>query len=874
MHRAAITIALLLVVSCLSGQETEKKTYTAKRINTPPEINGIIDEAEWYKGEWQTGLIQFRPYNLRSPSEKTSFKILYDDNNLYVAIKAFDSAPDSIVRRITRRDDMDGDFVAISLDTYHDLQTAFCFFVTAGGSKRDVLWTNGGNAEDLTWDPIWQTKTSINGEGWEAEIRIPFSQLRFKKNSAEVWGFTVLRYIYRLNETDNLSSIPADAPGVVHLFDELEGLQDIKTRKQFDIVPYTVAQTERYEAVEGNPFKTGRGNSLDAGLDAKIGVTNNMILDLTVNPDFGQVEADPSQVNLTDFEIFYEEKRPFFVEGNNITDFNLGMDGGSTSNDMLFYSRRIGRNPQIRPVTVDGENIDRPKSTRILGAAKLSGKSENGLSIGFLNAVTAKEEAEITDNDETRFVEVEPLTNYFVGRLSKDYNKGNTVIGGMFTSVNRDIQGDLCANNLHSAAYSGGFDFKQYFADRNYLLSANTFFSQVNGSEEALLKTQMSSNRYFQRPDASHLHLDSSLTKLSGNGGNIQFQKIGNGHFNYMMSFLWSSPGLEVNDIGYQRSTDRLFQVFYATYSIWEPFSVFSSINFYVNEWYATDFNAAYRFFGLSGGTNIRFKNQWGFHSNINWNMEQNSAIFLRGGPSFRVPGDIRLSARMNTDNRRKVVLRAGLSFSKGNNQYSSSVNPSFTFTYKPHSSLSLSISPAFVKSFTALQYMEKTVFEGEERYIFGSLDQEVLMSTFRINYCITPELTVQYWGRPYLTSGKYKDLKRITDGQADAYSDRFHDFTSNEISLDDNVYSIDEDSDGITDYSAANPDFTMRDFQSNLVLRWEYLPGSTLYLVWSQNKSALNNTGVLNPGNDISELFSTTGHNIFLLKLSYRFGL
>ena len=351
MKRFLITALLTYIfLPAVIGQTIDKKQYKATQVSSSPVINGILDEDVWKTGDWVDDFTQNEPYNGKEASQRTEFKILFDDNNLYVAIKAYDTSPDSIVNRLTRRDQADGDLAGIILDSFHDLRTGFLFGVSSSGVKYDHIFTNDGQNEEDSWDHNWWVKTSLNSEGWVAEMKIPFSQVRFEKNSGEVWGLEVARVLYRKNETSFWQHIPKDAPGLVHLFGELKGLEQIKPRKIFDVTPYGVAKTETFKAEAENPFLAkGKLSGLNGGIDAKIGVTNNMTMDLTINPDYGQVEADPSEVNLSAYETFLNERRPFFVEGNNITNFSLGIGDGGVGNDNLFYSRRIGRQPHGDP---------------------------------------------------------------------------------------------------------------------------------------------------------------------------------------------------------------------------------------------------------------------------------------------------------------------------------------------------------------------------------------------------------------------------------------------------------------------------------------------------------------------------------------------
>jgi hypothetical protein len=454
---------LLLIVPVLTGQTIEKKRYKAERLTVVPDIDGVLDDEAWNQGTWIDDFIQFEPYNGKQPSQKTEFKILYNEDNLYAAFKVYDTSPDSIVNRLTRRDNVDGDLVGLILDSFHDLRTGFLFGISSSGVKYDGMFINDGMNEDYSWDPNWWVKTSVNKEGWIAEMKIPFSQVRFEKNSGDIWGLEVARVLYRKHETIFWQHIPKDAPGIVHCFGELTGLEQIKPRKILDVTPYGVAKMETFKAEPGNPFKEkGRNYKFNGGVDAKIGVTNNLTMDLTINPDFGQVEADPSEVNLTAYETFFSEKRPFFIEGKNITSFSFGIGDGNDNDDNLFYSRRIGRRPQGSPDLGSGMYADIPVASTILGAAKLTGKTQNGLSVGFVEAVTAEEKAKIDNNGERTFETVEPLTNFFVGRVQKDYNEGKTIFGGILTGINRNLDENL-GQFMHKSAYSGGVDFTQYF---------------------------------------------------------------------------------------------------------------------------------------------------------------------------------------------------------------------------------------------------------------------------------------------------------------------------------------------------------------------------------------------------------------------------
>ena len=870
------------------GQNPEKKLYQAVQISEAPVIDGVLNEKVWNEGEWTDDFTQFEPYNGKKPSQHTEFKILFDDNNLFVAIKSFDSSPDSIVKRLTRRDHEDGDMVAIIFDSFHDLRTGFFFGVTVGGVKSDQMMTNDGENQDQSWDPNWWAGTSINGEGWIAEMRIPFSQLRFKKNSGEVWGLEVLRTIYRKAETCIWQHIPQDAPGIIHMMGEMSGIEEVKPRKIFDVTPYGVGQMERFPAEDGNPFATGKRAKLNAGLDAKIGVTNNLTMDLTINPDFGQVEADPSEVNLTAYETFFQEKRPFFIEGNNIVSFGLGIGDGEVGNDNLFYSRRIGRRPQgsINEYygysdTIQGYS-NSPDRTSILGAAKLTGKTQNGLSVGFMDAVTAEEVAEIDTGGHRSYQTVEPLTNYLAARLQKDYKEGNTILGGMFTSVNRNMNEltiagdatDALINTIPAAAYSGGLDFTQYFGKKTYMINLNTALSYIEGSELAIVNAQRSSARYFQRPGNSR-SVDSSRTSLAGNGGRLQFMKTGNGHLSYGGAFLWKTPGLELNDIGYLREADQILQVLWTNYRIWEPKSFYRSVNINANQYSAWDFSGNHLFSGLNANVHVSFKNYWSAGAGTNFNFDVISNTMLRGGPIMKMPGSLSSWLHINTDNRKKLEIELNLQNNVTFEGSGHNLTLQPEIKYKPINTLSLSFSPSYMVSYDELQYVDQKNYGNLTRYIYGTIDQKVLSMSLRVNFNLSPDLTLQYWGQPFIASGRYYDFKYITDPMAPGYHDRFAYYSPEQIELkNDEYYEIDENIDGTPDYGFDKPDFNWKEFLSNFVLRWEYNPGSSIYLVWSQTRSNYVNSGMMSYSNDMQELFSERPSNVFLIKFSYRFGL
>ncbi|MCA9727734.1 MAG: carbohydrate binding family 9 domain-containing protein [Candidatus Eisenbacteria bacterium] len=863
---------------CTSAAAEPLRVYETQRISgSPPRIDGHIDEAVWDQVSWAGDFTQREPYPGQPPTEQTQFKILYDDDALYLAYRAFDSQPDKIVALSARRDYFPGDWVEVNIDSNHDRRTAFSFTSSVSGVKGDEFVSEDGNNWDGNWDPIWFLATAIDSEGWTAEVKIPLSQLRFGNEPEQVWGIEITRRIFRQEERSNWQFIPRDATGWVSGFGELRGLRDLRPRRQVELLPYAVTRAESFAKQDGNPFATGSDQAVAFGLDGKIGLTSDLTLDLTANPDFGQVEADPSEVNLSAFETFFDEKRPFFIEGSSILDFPLApaVTGGSFTQDNLFYSRRIGRAPQGFASTADGEYSDSPDHSSILGAAKMSGKTSRGWSIGVLEAVTAEENADIDGVHGKREQVVEPATNYFVGRVQRDYDHGQTAVGGMFTAVNRRTN-DAAVDFLHTAAYTGGLDVRHDWHDRTYFVAANLDASHIRGSREAILRTQTASARYYQRPDADYVSVDSTRTSLSGGAGAVRFGKQSRGHVRFETGVAWRTPGFETNDLGYLRRADEINQFGWGNYRIETPFSIFRRLAFNVNEWVNYDFGGTHLSNSANTNFNANFLNNYQCGGGLTRDFAYVSNTELRGGPSSRWPGGWNPNYWVNSDSRRKIYYGFGGSWYIGDDDFYWSRDEWVDLTVRPNNQIRVTLSPSHSKNRPELQYVGRRQFEGQDRYLFASLDQETVALTLRLDYAVTPDLTIQYYGAPFVSAGEYRDFKRITDPRADHYEDRFVTLSDQEISRDEasDSYEVDEDRDGTADYGFGNPDFNYREFNSNLVARWEFSPGSSLYLVWSQGRVDFTSDGHFSARDGVDELFHRHPHDIFLVKVSRWFSL
>ncbi|MDT0555284.1 DUF5916 domain-containing protein [Patiriisocius hiemis] len=849
--------------------EYPKRSYTTTSVANlePIKIDGVLDEATWDAVEWTTDYTQFEPDNGAAPTEQTKMKIVYDDKNLYVAFKCYQADPSTIEKRMGRRDDFPGDWVEINIDSYGDERTGFSFTASASGVKGDEFISNNGNF-DGSWNPIWYLDTKIDDDGWTAEMRIPLSQLRFGKDDEQVWGIQSTRRYFRNEERSTWQQLPANPPGWVSSFGELRGIKGLKPQKQLEIQPYTVGKLDTYEKEPGNPFRDGSDTKLTGGLDAKIGVTNDLTLDLTINPDFGQVDADPGAVALDGFEIFFQERRPFFVENKSVFDFNVG--GGA---DNLFFSRRIGRSPQGSAFGATTVFVDQPINSTILGAAKFSGKTQNGWTLGVLESVTAKEFADVINQDgsESETV-VEPLTNYFVGRVQKDFNDNNSYVGGIFTATHRNMEDNL--QFLHSHAYSGGLDFLHNWKDRKYYVTGKFNYSHVRGSKEAIEETQRSIRHLFARPDASHLEVDPNRTSLTGTGGSFEIGKGGGGNWRYGTGGNWKSPEFEINDIGFLRQADDIRQYTFVTRNFNTSTSWYRRANLRGNLSTAFDFEGNYNRIQYEIGGFVNYKNNWwsDFGAAHKPRIFTNTA--LQGGPRWRFNEENFWFFFSGTDQRKKLSFRAGHVNSQAKQDNFAFYNYEFGVRYQPLNTLSLNLDLEYSENPNKTQYVTTRNFNGDPRYITAAIDQETLSATLRVNYNINPNLTIQYYGQPFIFKAKYSDFNFVNNPIAEDINERVTLFNNDQITFEEGGYLIDEDADGATDYSFGDPNFAFVQFRSNLVMRWEYIPGSEIFLVWSQGI-----TGVGDPDNSFgtiidNQLLRQRPQNTFLIKATYRFVL
>ncbi len=866
---AGVNLAAGEAVTSSSKELLKKKRVfqTARIGDAPPAIDGSVDDSVWDGVEWAGDFIQREPAEGVPPTFQTQFKVVYDDDALYFAFRMFDD-PEKVSSLMDRRDNFPGDWIEVNIDSYQDRRTAFSFTLSLSGTRGDEFISNDGNNWDSSWDPIWKGATRVTEEGWTAEARIPLSQLRFSGDDQQTWGLQVQRRLFRLEERSTWQFISKDSSGWVSQFGELRGLKKLKPKRRIELLPYGVGGGRRADADPNDPFFDGGEGIFEAGLDGKLGITNNLTIDFTVNPDFGQVEADPSQVNLTSFETFFQEKRPFFIEGRDILNLPVSpaATGGSFTSDRLFYSRRIGRPPGFRP---RGDFVDQPDRTTILGAFKLTGKTKRGLSLGILESVTDEESARVINGDLQSKETVEPLSNYLVGRVQKDFRNGDTQIGGMFTAVNRSIE-DPHLEGLPSEATAGGVDFSTYLNNRDYFFEARLLGSRLRGSEQAMLNAQTSSARYYQRPDNDNADLDPNRRELDGHAASVRFSRTNNHALRFETGAVYRSPGFEINDLGFMRNADQLNQFLWVGYQKRNPFSIFDSLWLNFNEWADWDSGGHWLGSRFNVNGNATFRNKMWAYLSMTRTNDFASNTELRGGPSSLWPGSTEYSFNGNTDPRRKIFLSLGGSLERGDSDSGDTRNAWFQVNFRPTNAIRLSINPSRTINRPEMQYVTTARLGEEDRYLFGRLDQETTSLTLRVNWALTPNLTFELYASPFVSRGRYDDFKRIISPRADRYRDRFQEFTDASIRQDGNRFQIDEDGNGEVDYGFRNPDFDFRDFNSNMVIRWEYMPGSTVFLVWSQARGSVDHfPGESSFSDDINRLFSAHPENVVLLKIS-----
>lgn len=826
------------VVAAAPGPDETRVTAIPAAADAPV-IDGRDDDAAWSTARVITGFRQFEPVEDGTPSFRTEARITYDARNLYVVVRNFDPRPDSIIAVLGRRDAMtQSDYISLSIDSYHDKRTGFRFELSAAGTMGDIAVSGDGDSQDRSWDAIWEGKARIDSLGWVAEYRIPLSQLRYAPAEEHTFGVHIMRRIARRSERVSWPLFRRSRTGFVSQWADVPGFRGLAASRRTEIVPYSVGRYANSPRGDGTPHMA---MTTRYGADMKLGLTSNVTLDATVNPDFGQVEADPAVVNLTAFEQFFAERRPFFLEGAGIFRFDTDCDDGQCTG--LFYSRRLGRSPQLRGTYGDAGSAT---ATDLVGAAKVTGRLANGLSFGILDAVSERGVG-------TQSRTIEPMTNYAVGRLQQDLRGGASQVGAILTATNRAMD-EWTSPYLRGAAYTGGLDWRHRFARNRFEVSGYVTGSHVRGSAEAIARTQRSGVHFYQRPDADHLVLDTTRTSLTGWSSAIQLGKTGGGITRFNVSAFRTSAGYETNDVGFQSRADQM------GYSGWlgirptKPFGIWRQGNLNVNHWrtYNTDVQP------LSIGANVNgwgeFRNFWSAYAGVG------SGDFVatyddrasRGGPSLRNNPFVNAWTGVTGDRRGRIIPFVNVNGGRRLDGRSSwlGVSPGLEFRLGGRMTGAFSVNAN--RSIDDQQWYGNFDDAGTRNYTFARLDQFTTSATMRLNYTFTPRLSVESWLQPFVSTGDYGDWRRLVDGRAARYADRFAPYTPR-----------------------GEPEgFRYAQFRTNNVVRWEYRPGSVLFFVFAQGRDAFANMpGAPSVSDGWRALARRRPENVFLVKASYWFG-
>ena len=857
----------------------------AVRLSAPVTVDGVLTDAAWQGPPGMTRLVQMEPYNGGAPSESTWVWFAYDDEALYVAARMWDSHPDSILAPLFRRDDLvTTDFAGVILDPFHDHRTGYEFIVTPSGSMADATRSNDTN-EDMSWDGVWQARARRDqgargerGSGWTCEMRIPFSQMRFRPGERQVWGVNFGRCIGRYREKDFTAVPPKTAGSFEPYFPHLVGIEHVRGGHSIELSPYATGKAEYLVRPTGDPLFDGSRYTPALGGDLRAGVGSNLTLNVTANPDFGQVEVDPALVNLSDVESFYQEKRPFFTENAHV--FTFGQDGATSHWGMnwpeptFFYSRRIGRAPQ-GAAPDDAAFADVPIATHILGAAKLTGQPAPGWNLGVLQALTSDERARIWRDGAASRVEVEPLTWYGVARAQREAPAGRDGIGLFSTLAQRRFgDGGRLDDALNRRSLTGGLDGWHFLdAKKDWVLSGWSALSRVDGTAARLRDVQTGPLHYFQRPDAGYLGVK-DVTSLTGFGGRLAVNKEqGAVQFNSAVGML--DPRFDVSDVGYQYYADVINASVMTGYLWTRPNRWQTDSRLFAYTASNWDFGGRQVWSEVGATGRIQFINRHQVSAETDWFPEATSDRMTRGGPRMLRHATGSLSAEYDTDDSRR--LTGTLSFyaerTPAADSYDWSVSPSVTWT--PAARLRLGVGPSLERNVADAQYVTSVAAPGEvpadfggRRYVFARLDQTTVGASIRLDLTLTPDLSLQTYLQPFLSAGRYSDFKELA--RAGTYEFVHYGLEPGTAYAGGTVTPAG----GGTPFALSDPSFNFKSLRGNAVLRWEYRPGSVLYLVWTQERSDEEARGDLRLGPSTRRLLDTRANDILLVKATYRLAL
>ncbi|MBP6444124.1 MAG: carbohydrate binding family 9 domain-containing protein [Gemmatimonadales bacterium] len=864
--------AILAVVAAVADT-TPRPQLRAVRISEPVAIDGRLDDAAWRGGALITTLVQSSPTEGAPASEATAVHLAYDDAALYVAARLRDRAPDSVMALLTRRDrSSQSDFFSLYLDPLGDRRTGYEFTVSAAGVQSDGTLYNDDWSDDA-WDGVWQSSVRRDGEGWIVEMRIPLSQLRVAAAGSIHWGVNVGRGIGRRNEVSYLIPRLREGSGFVSRFAELLGPDEVTPRRRAELLPYLTGKHESAPTTLGNPFRTGSQTTPSVGADFRLGMGRGFQLDGTVNPDFGQVEVDPAVVNLSDVEVFFDERRPFFVEGINVFRFGYGgannFMGFNWVNLDPFYSRRIGRAPQGR--IPESPFSEAPQGVRILGAAKLTGRL-GSWNVGTLSALTQREHARLSDGTVEQRAEIEPLAGYGVVRAQRDFAGGRHGLGVLGTVTHRDFRDNSLRDQMDAGAQLAGLDgWLTLDSKRTWVMSGWGAISRVTGTAARITALQAGAGHYYQRPDADHVELDPDATTMSGSFGRLTLNKQnGSTLFNAAVGAV--SPGFEANDLGFVGRTDVLNAHVSSGYRWTKPRGLINSARYATTIFGTWDFGGARNSAGWWNNVNITWSNFSGTYFGGTVNPASTNVRGTRGGPAMASPGGFEAFAGWTSDERKPLSFEVELSGSRYAGGERHAQNYSIAATYRPASNVSISVGPSYEALRNPAQYLRAaddpaaTATYGR-RYLFGDLDQQTLSGNIRVNWILSPKTSIELFAQPLISSGRYHTVRELRAPGTFA----FRDFGTEGSTVDRAAGVVDPDGAGAAPaITIGQPDFTFASLRGNAVFRWEYTAGSTFFLVWTQQRAYQDSQGRFAPGSSFDRLLSEPGQQVLMMKLSY----
>ncbi len=877
----AVTVNSLAVYAQSLEEKTQLKTVHANRLSSPIILDGVLSERE-YASPGMSDFTQRDPDEGKPATQKTEVWVSYDDEALYIGAKLYDTSPDSIVSKLGRRDaDLSSDLFYAGVDSYHDRRTGFFFIVYPSGAVVDGTMFND-SWDDNSWDGIWDVATTIDTDGWNVEMRIPYSQLRFPKQDEYLWGINFARKVARRNEESHWSLVKKGSGIWVSAFGELQGIHNIHPPDRLEVMPYVASGAEALVDEPGNPFKKNIDYFGRVGADVKMGLGSNLTFNATINPDFGQVEVDPAVVNLTQYETFFQEKRPFFIEGSDY--FNFGFGGANNNwgfnwgNPEFFYTRRVGREPQGGIPRDNFSFSFKPKNTTILGAAKLTGRIADGWSLGSIHALTQREYGR-ADSAGVRFEDVvEPFAYYGVVRSLREFENGKYGIGMEATAAIHDLNKNYLLENFNKRSFSFGVDgWTHLDSSKTWVITGWFAGSRIEGTPERMIARQRSSLRYYQRPDQNYVRLDSNATSLSGYATRwaLNTQK---GNFRINAAFGMISPGFDVNDVGFQFRGDIINSHIVAGYQWFEPDGFFRSKGFNAATFKSFDFGGRRTGDGYFLFSNGQFMNYWGMNVQLFFNPAYIDTRNTRGGPAMRTTNAYSAFFNTYTDQRQDISFDLGVGGGRSESGgYRIDLSPGIEL--KPSSGVFVRISPSYVKDISFAQWVTSVddpfatrTYGG--RYVFAKLYQEELSAVFRLNWTFSPKLSLQIFVQPLISVGRYsgfKELKQPLTYTFNRYGEDGSTITLKHAGSGSAYYEVDADGNGpASPFIFDNPDFNYKSFRGNAILRWEYMPGSTLYFAWTHGRVDGRHPGDLQFGRDFSDLFRTEPENVFLVKVSY----